>query len=185
MMSIPFAGKPQGHGRRSPLPQAPPEGDWLTLTDLGRRYGVSAVHTGKLLVDAGLRNRSGEPSSEALRVGLAMLPKPGHHQASLWHAQGCAPHLERLGLVPQAQRTMVSLWADLLSALQQGSPSVNATAEEMAGDIPRELVQPVNRELRQRGCSFRVNPRLRSAAASRPACSPSPASDAADPHPYG
>jgi hypothetical protein len=184
-MSAPSTGKPQGRNHRSPLPQAPPEADWMTLTVLGRRYGLSAVHTGKLLVDAGLRHGTGEPSAEALQAGLAMLPKQGHHQASLWHGQGCAPHLERLGLVPQAQRSLVSLWADLLSALQQGSPSVNVSAEEMADDIPHELVKPVNRELRQRGSSFRINPKLRKAATSRPVCLPSPASDAADPHPYG
>ena len=43
--------------------QTPPGGDWLTLTELGRRYGVSAVHTGKLLVASGLRRSSGEPTA--------------------------------------------------------------------------------------------------------------------------
>jgi hypothetical protein len=51
----------------------------------------------------------------------------------------------------------VGLWADLLSALQQGSPGIATSAEEMAGDLPLELVVPVNRELRQRGCSFQVS----------------------------
>jgi hypothetical protein len=167
--------------------KASPEGDWLTLTDLGRRYGISAVHTGRLLVTAGLRRSSGEPSAEALAAGLAMRPQPGHHQGSLWLLQGCAPHLEALGLVPQGQPTQVSLWADLLSALLQGSPSISVSAEEMADDIPGDLVNPVNQELRQRGCSFRVNPkhRLRTSARSGPACSPAPASGATDPRPYG
>ncbi|MDM7951878.1 MAG: hypothetical protein QUV07_01480 [Cyanobium sp. CZS 25K] len=166
-------------------PKTPPGGDWLTLTELGRRYGVSAVHTGKLLVASGLRRSSGEPTAEALAAGLAMRPQPGHHHASLWLHQGCAPHLERLGLVPQAQRTLVSLWADLLSALQHGSPSISVSVEEMADDVPRDLVTPVNRELRQRGCSFRVNPKLRTTAGPGPACSPAPASDATGPRQYG
>ena len=34
---------------------------WLTLTDLGRRYGISAVYCGKLLTDAGLRDSAGLP----------------------------------------------------------------------------------------------------------------------------
>jgi hypothetical protein len=170
---------------RHPSATPPPEGEWLTLTDLGRRYGVSAVHTGRLLVKAGLRRSSGEPTAEALAAGLAMRPQPGHHHASLWLQQGCGPHLERLGLVPQAQRTMVSLWADLLSALLQGSPAICVSAEEMADDIPRDLVKPVNRELRQRGCSFRVTPKVRANATSGPACSPARASGAADLRPYG
>ncbi len=73
---------------------------------------------------------------------------------------------------------LVGLWADLLSALQQGSPGIATSAEEMAGDLPRELVVPVNRELRQRGCSFQVS-LLKRDAAPAPACSLSRA--AADP----
>ena len=77
----------------------------------------------------------------------------------------------------QEQRTLVGLWADLLSALQQGSPSISVSAEEMAVDVPGDLITPVNRALRERGCSFRIK-RLSSGAAPRPACSPAPAADA-------
>ena len=80
----------------------------------------------------------------------------------------------------QQERRLIGLWADLLSALQQGSPGIATSAEEMAGDLPRELVAPVNRELRQRGCSFQVKP-LRRDAAPPPACSPSREALAADP----
>lgn len=80
----------------------------------------------------------------------------------------------------QQERRLIGLWADLLSALQQGSPGIATSAEEMAGDLPRELVVPVNRELRQRGCSFQVAP-LRRDATPPPACSPSREGPAADP----
>ncbi len=130
--------------------------DWLSLTDLGRVYGISAVHTGKLLQAAGLRQADGDPSAEALASGLAQRQHSGQHHQALWHRQGCAPHLERQGLVPQKQQSLVGLWADLLAALQQGAPDIAMSAEEMAGEIPGELVQPVNLELRARGCSFQV-----------------------------
>jgi hypothetical protein len=139
----------------APSPQAL-SGDWLSLTDLGRVYGVSAVHTGKILQAAGLRLADGDPSPEALAAGLAQRQHSGQHRQALWHRQGCAPHLEGQGLTPQNQRNLVGLWADLLAALQQGSPGIATSAEEMAGDIPGDLVQPVNRELRQRGCDFQV-----------------------------
>lgn len=136
---------------------APLGSEWLSLTDLGRVYGISAVHTGKLLRAAGLRLADGEPSPEALSGGLAQRQHSGQHHQALWHRQGCAPHLERQGLVPAKQRTLVGLWADLLAALQQGSPDIAVSAEEMAGDIPGDLVLPVNQELRARGCSFQVS----------------------------
>ena len=170
------------HG--APAGDPSPTIDWLSLTELGRLYGISAILTGRLLVASGLRSPEGSPSAEALSSGLALCQHPGDHHQALWNRQGCAPHLERQGLVPLQQPTLVGLWADLLAAMQQGSPSISVSAEEMADDMPRELVRPVNRELRQRGCSFQVKP-LRRAAAPRPACSPAPASDAAALHPYG
>jgi hypothetical protein len=154
----------------------------LSLTELGRLYGISAVQTGRLLVLSGLRSREGEPTARALREGIALCPHPGDHHQALWSRHGCAAPLERQGLELQQQRSLVGLWADLLSALQQGSPSICVSAEEMADDMPQELVSPVNRELRERGCSFQVR-RLRTGAALRPACSPSPAADAAAPRP--
>ena len=131
-------------------------GDWLSLTDLGRVYGISAVHTGKLLQAAGLRLPDGDPSPEALSGGIAQRQHSGQHHQALWNREGCAPHLERQGLIPQKQRSLVGLWADLLAALQQGAPDIAVSAEEMAGEIPGDLVQPVNLELQARGCSFQV-----------------------------
>jgi hypothetical protein len=150
----------------------PLSGEWLSLTDLGRVYGVSAVHTGKLLQAAGLRLADGDPSPSALAAGLAQRQHSGQHRQALWHRQGCAPHLEGQGLMPQGQRNLVGLWADLLAALQQGSPGIATSAEEMAGDIPGELVQPVNRELRERGCDFQVPGGLSPRGASRPGLRP-------------
>lgn len=160
-------------------------GEWLSLTELGRLYGISAVHTGRLLEAAGLRLPGGEPSSEALSGGLARRLHPGRRNQALWNQGACEPHLVRQGLAPSKQPNLVGLWADLLSALQQGSPWINASAEEMAGEIPGELVSPVNRELRQRGCSFQVGQSVRTTSGPRPACSPVPASAGADLHPYG
>ena len=153
------AAMANSHSRRSGPPSPGPAVEWLSLTDLGRLYGVSAVQTGRILVAAGLRERSGEPTAEALRQGLAVMGPPRHHHHSaLWSRQGCASVLERDGLMPMAQRSLVSLWADLLSALQLGAPGISTSAEEMASELPQELVRPVNLALRQLGSSFRVQP---------------------------
>jgi len=164
---------------------APLSAEWLSLTDLGRVYGISAVHTGKLLVAAGLRLADGNPSPAALAAGQAQRQHSGQHRQALWHRQECAPHLEGQGVIPQKERTLVGLWADLLAALQQGAPDIATSAEEMADEIPGDLVQPVNRELRERGCSFQVRPALRSSAMPLPAYSHAPADGAGDPHPHG
>jgi len=56
-----------------------------------------------------------------------------------------------------AQRSrLVEQWAVLLSALDEGSPSISTSADQMAEDLPGDLVDPVNAELRLLGCSFQV-----------------------------
>lgn len=133
--------------------------EWLTLTDLGRLYGISAVLCGRLLSEAGLREPNGHPSPTALRDGLAYR---GHSSASaLWQRQGCSRVLEAGGLIEPARHALVSQWADLLSTLFAGAPGVNSSAEEMAGELPDELVPPVNAALQQRGCSFQVRRQAR------------------------
>lgn len=166
------------HGHPATIPPpvaaaAPPAttGDWLTLTDLGRLYGISTLHTGRLLIAAGLRQLNGDPSETALAHGLAQ-PSQEVPLAlpALWQGEGCGEALERLGQVRRHEQNLVGLWADLLSALLQGSEAISTSVEEMAEDVPHELVQPVNLELRQRGCSFQV--RLSAAGSARPGCNP-------------
>ena len=131
---------------------------WLTLTGLGRIYGISAVHCGRLLSDAGLRDHDGQPSLRALDDKLAYQRHPHHgSRHALWQRQGCSAILEAGGLVPMQQSTLVEQWVALLSALDAGSPSISTTAAQMAEDLPRELVEPVNQQLRAIGCGFQVN----------------------------
>lgn len=160
--------------------------EWLNLTDLGRLYGLSAVTCGRLLGEAGLRRSNGDPSRLALHRNLALQPhNRGHHRSVLWHRQGCGSALEQLGVQPLAHQRLVSQWADLLDALVQGAAAVLTSAEEMAKDLPGELVGEVNEALQARGSSFQLTSRLRPGAGPRPAAPPAPAARAADPRRCG
>lgn len=130
---------------------------WLTLTDLGRLYGISAMHCGRLLQDAGLRSRDGQPTAEALHSGCASpRERPLHGGEPIWHRQHCRRAFEAVGLVTVQRASLVQQWAALLSALTEGSPSIDASADQMAEDLPGDLVESVNTELRALGCSFQV-----------------------------
>ena len=148
-----------------PSSQGPPgvigeEPQWLSLTDLGRIYGISAVHCGRVLSEAGLRDASGQPSRHALRSGCAIRGQQPHaHGPTQWHRHHCQSAFERAGLQPVQRTTLVQQWAQLLSALTEGSPSISTSADQMAEDLPSELVEPVNAELRVIGCTFQVNSR--------------------------
>jgi hypothetical protein len=130
---------------------------WLTLTDLGRLYGISAMHCGRLLSEAGLRDRQGQPTARALDDGCAApLNRQRQGGQPFWHHQNCRPAFEAAGLVTVQRATLVQQWADLLSALIEGSPSINTSAAQMAEELPGDLVEPVNLQLRELGCSFQV-----------------------------
>jgi hypothetical protein len=167
--------------RRYPMePMEPPiaagPAPWLTLTGLGRIYGISAVHCGRLLSDAGLRDSDGQPTPQALEDKLAYQRHPQHGgRHALWQRQGCSAILEAGGLVPMQQATLVEQWVALLSALDAGSPSITTSAAQMAEDMPKELVDPVNRQLRAIGCSFQVG---RPRPPSSPTPGPGPGSNA-------
>jgi len=129
---------------------------WLTLTDLGRIYGISAMHCGRLLSEAGLRDREGHPTDRAVQIGCASPGQQHHGGQPFWHRQQCSSAFEAAGLVTVRRATLVQQWVDLLSALAVGSPAISTSAAQMAEELPGDLVEPVNGELRHLGCSFQV-----------------------------
>lgn len=71
--------------------QMDPNQPWLTLTDLGRLFGISAVFCGKLLSEAGLRDPDGMPNDAALDGGYAFRrPEHNANRSILWHQQRCS-----------------------------------------------------------------------------------------------
>ncbi len=132
---------------------------WISLTDLGRSLGLSAVSCGRLLIQAGLRQLDGRPTERALHLGLARPSGQGLHRgrATLWQQSGCAAVLEGDSQRQADQPTLVEQWAELLWALKQGSPSIVTSAEQMAEDLPHELVGAVNRQLQDKGWDFQVS----------------------------
>jgi len=146
---------------------------WVTLTDLGRRYGLSAVGCGRLLSEAGLRDADGLPNERAIREGMAFRrPEANANRSSLWHAERCGRlfdnlgvqplGIEPLGLQPLDDNRLVQQWADLLAALAEGSEAITTTPDQMAEDLPGHLVPAVNDRLQWLGVDYRL-PALRTA----------------------
>ena len=132
---------------------------WLTLTDLGRRFGISAVACGKLLSDAGMRDENGLPNDVAIDGGYAYRrPDQNANRSTLWHLERCTELLQGLGLHAVDDQQLVVQWADLLAALEEGSPSINASPAQMAEEMPNHLVSAVNARLQLLGSGFQVSP---------------------------
>ena len=121
---------------------------WLSLTDLGRIYGISAIHCGKTLEHQGWRDRRGRPTQSALDANAAMQTGPhGQGRTVLWNHTVCSQLLEQKGYEPMSRSLQVEQWTQLLEALQVGSPSITETADQMAEEMPGELLDDVNHQL--------------------------------------
>jgi hypothetical protein len=136
---------------------------WVTLTDLGRRYGLSAVGCGRLLSEAGLRDADGLPNERAITEGVAFRrPEANANRSSLWHAERCGRLIEDRGIKPLDDSRLVQQWAELLAALAEGSEAISTTPDQMAEDLPGHLVPAVNDRLQWLGVDYRL-PALRTA----------------------
>ena len=132
---------------------------WISLNDLGRCYGISAIHCGKILNQQGWRDRRGQPTAEGFKAEAARHLGPhGQMQSVVWNQELCGDLMEANGLQPVSLSRQIDQWSQLLEAMQSGSPSITATAAQMAEEMPNELVDGVNQRLAERGYSFRVHP---------------------------
>ena len=82
----------------------------------------------------------------------------GHTQSVVWNQDICRGLLEAKGHQPVSLSRQIDQWSQLLEAMQSGSPSITSTADQMAEEMPNELVDAVNQQLSERGCAFRVHP---------------------------
>ena len=144
---------------------------WLSLTDLGRIYGISAIHCGRILEQQGWRDRRGRPTPAALEAKAASCAGiHGQGRTVYWSRAICAELFESKGYAPMSRNVQIEQWTQLLEAMQQGSPSITATPDQMAEEMPKDLVDEVNQRLEVRGCSYRVNRHHRPASHSASAC---------------
>lgn len=59
---------------------------WSNLTNLGKKYGLSAIKMGKKLKELGLRNEEGKPTEKALLEGFAKsTPLKDGTPFYMWH----------------------------------------------------------------------------------------------------
>ena len=60
------------------------------------------------------------------------------------------------GQRPIKRSEQVSQWATLLEAMEEGSASISTSTDQMAEDLPIDLIEEVNLQLNHRGCRFQV-----------------------------
>ena len=130
---------------------------WLTLSDLGRRFGLTTRHCGRVLDHQGWRDRSGHPTHAAITAGAALQHNSHQHSPSnRWNADICAAILSTHRQRPIKRSEQVSQWVTLLEAMEEGSASISTSTDQMAEELPMDLIEEVNHQLSHRGCRFQV-----------------------------
>ncbi len=130
---------------------------WISLNELAEVFGISTMHLGRVLDHQGWRDRRGQPTPAALEANAARNHGPGgHSRHSQWNRSVCGDVLTAQGYKARSRRQQVRQWAQFLEAMADGSPSINATADQMAEDVPQELVTDVNDQLAERGSQYRI-----------------------------
>ena len=79
-----------------------------------------------------------------------------HSPSNRWNAEICAAVLSSHGQRPIKRSEQVSQWVTLLEAMEEGSASISMSTEQMAEDLPIDLIDDVNLQLSHRGCRFQV-----------------------------
>ena len=93
---------------------------WMSLTDLGRIYGISAIHCGRALKQNGWRDNRGHPTQGALKAGAASSQGPlNHTNSSLWNTKICGALLEKTGY-QQMEMTLSPILTYLLETIDLG-----------------------------------------------------------------
>ena len=130
---------------------------WLSLTDLGQLFGISSTHCGRALDRIGWRDRHGRPTATAVEAGAANTSGSSvQPRTAVWNSKVCSNLLQSQGYKRITRAQHVKQWVALLEALSEGSASITTTPEQMAEELPAELVADVNAQLSSRGCRFQA-----------------------------
>ena len=130
---------------------------WISLAELADTFGISTLHCNRVLEHQGWRDRHGQPTPAALEAQAARSHGPGgRSRHTLWNKTICTAVFKAQGYKARSRHQQIRQWAQFLEAMAAGSPSISTTADQMAEDVPQDLVPAVNDQLAARGSRYRI-----------------------------
>ena len=113
---------------------------WLSLTDLGRIYGISAIHCGRTMEHLGWRDRRGRPTPIALDMGAAM-SRYSQGRGTLWNRDICGRELQARGYSPMSRSCRCSsgpsFWKRWRRDLHRSMPPLNRWRKTSPANLRR------------------------------------------------
>ncbi|MEJ6658070.1 MAG: hypothetical protein QNK79_02160 [Synechococcus sp. ArSW.bin.68] len=105
---------------------------------------------------AQLQRTSNAISGHSLCRPAAQQPSPQPITSNRWNADICASVLSTHGHRPIERSEQISQWVRLPEAIEEGSASISMSTDQMAEDLPMDLIEGVNLQLSHQGCRFQV-----------------------------
>jgi hypothetical protein len=137
---------------------------WLNQTNLGARFGISAVQVGRKLREVGLRDDEGQPRPETLKAGYCR-PTPLRDGTPffLWNGDLVAERFKAAGLVERSPQEMQA--QELAEQYLEAQELWNNGRDKVAGmiwdDLYREIKEAdialINRCLEEMGSKERLS----------------------------
>lgn len=131
---------------------------WASQTDLGKRFGMSAIAVGKVLIDNGLKDPATKRATEtALRDGWCVsTPLKTGEPHYMWHIDKVKQLLSKdhtpLSKAEQMANDLVATIKSAEQDIDEGDDKIGYLALECAFDeVPRDLKEEVGRHLRRKG----------------------------------
>lgn len=105
------------------------------LTQIGERFGLSAIKVGEKMKEMGLREAEGQPSAAALKSGLAIAtPLSNGIEAFKWHKSGLFNTLVQTGMKPVSpfEKTINSCTGMIAKSMREGKRLESEGHDKMA-----------------------------------------------------
>jgi hypothetical protein len=137
---------------------------WLNQTNLGARFGISAVQVGRKLRELGLRDDEGQPRPEALEAGYCR-PTPLRDGTPffLWNGDLVAERFKAAGLVERSPQEMqaqeiAELYIEAQQSWDKGEGKVASMLwDDLHHRIKEGNIALINRCLEEMGSKERLS----------------------------
>ena len=128
---------------------------WSSQTDLGKKFGLSAIAVGKLLIEAGLKDQVTKLATEkALKEGYAKsTPLKDGTPYFMWSIDKVRPLIskdhEPLSKIDYWVREVLEIYKEAQKAGDEGNKFAYLMLEGMYDDVPKDIREEVRAKVEQ------------------------------------
>jgi hypothetical protein len=128
---------------------------WSSQTDLGKKFGLSAIAVGKLLIEAGLKDAVTKSATEkALKDGYAKsTPLKDGTPYFMWNIEKVRPLIAKdhqpLSTIEYWVREVLDIYKEAQKSDDEGNKFAYLMLDGMYDDVPKDIREEVRAKVEQ------------------------------------